>query len=156
MQVCPAFFLTNIRTSWHVHVMFVRTKRSDRNGVAYEYLQIVRSYREGGKVRQQVVASLGRKEALLASGELDGLLRSLGNFSDKLRVVEAVRTIGDLGTRDSAFVILLSGYLTTAAATQVGLGYTVLAYWFVGFIGLPVVTREVIVYVKTSNTQTPV
>jgi Transposase DDE domain len=74
--------------------MFVRTKRSDRKDVSYEYLQIVRSYREGGKVRQQVVASLGRKEALLASGELDGLLRSLAKYSEKLRVVEAVRTSG--------------------------------------------------------------
>jgi len=74
--------------------MFVRTKRSDRNGSSYEYLQIVRSYREGGKVRQQVVASLGRKEILVASGELDGLLQSLGRYSEKLRVVEAVRTSG--------------------------------------------------------------
>jgi hypothetical protein len=74
--------------------MFVRTKRSDRKDASYEYLQIVRSYREGGKVRQQVVASLGRKEALLASGELDGLLRSLAKYSEKLRVVEAVRTSG--------------------------------------------------------------
>jgi hypothetical protein len=74
--------------------MYVRTKRSDRKGTAYEYLQIVRSYREGGKVRQQVVASLGRKETLLASGELDGLLQSLAKYSDKLRVVEAVRTSG--------------------------------------------------------------
>jgi hypothetical protein len=40
------------------------------------------------------LASLGRKEALLASGELDGLLRSLGKLSDKLRVVGAVRTSG--------------------------------------------------------------
>jgi hypothetical protein len=74
--------------------MFVRTKRSDRNGSSYEYLQIVRSYREGDKVRQQVVASLGRKETLVASGELDGLLQSLARYSEKLRVVEAVRTSG--------------------------------------------------------------
>jgi hypothetical protein len=74
--------------------MFVRTKRSDRKGTSYEYLQIVRSYRDGGKVRQQVIASLGRREALVAAGELDGLLRSLAKFSDKLRVVEAVRTSG--------------------------------------------------------------
>ena len=74
--------------------MFVRSKRSDRNGTSYEYLQIVRSYREAGKVRQQVIASLGRWETLLASGELDGLLRSLSKYSEKLRVVEAVRTSG--------------------------------------------------------------
>lgn len=74
--------------------MFIRCKRSVRNGSSYEYLQIVRSYREGGKVRQQVIASLGRREGLVASGELDGLLRSLAKFSDHLRVVEAVRTSG--------------------------------------------------------------
>ena len=74
--------------------MFVRNKRSVRRGDSYEYLQIVRSYREGGKVRQQVIATLGRRDQLVASGELDGLLRSLAKFSDNLRVVEAVRTSG--------------------------------------------------------------
>ena len=61
--------------------MFVRSKSSVRNGAAYEYLQIVRSYREGGKVRQQVIASLGRRDRLIASGKLDGLLRSLAKFT---------------------------------------------------------------------------
>ncbi len=74
--------------------MFVRAKRSVQNGVPYEYLQVVRSYREGPKVRQQVLATLGRRDALTATGELDGLLRSLGRFSEKLRVVEAVRADG--------------------------------------------------------------
>ena len=74
--------------------MFVRSKSSVHNGASYEYLQIVRSYREKGKVRQQVIASLGRRDRLIASGELDGLLRSLAKFSDNLRVVEAVRTSG--------------------------------------------------------------
>jgi len=50
--------------------MFVRAKRSGKNGKSYEYLQIVRSYREAGKVRQQVVATLGRRDQLAASGEL--------------------------------------------------------------------------------------
>ena len=71
--------------------MFVRSKSSVHKGAAYEYLQIVRSYREGGRVRQQVIASLGRRDRLIASGELNGLLRSLAKFSDNLRVVEAVR-----------------------------------------------------------------
>jgi hypothetical protein len=71
--------------------MFVRCKRSVGRGGEYEYLQIVRSYREGGKVRQQIIGTLGRRDKLLASGELDGLLRSLARFSDNLRVVEAVR-----------------------------------------------------------------
>jgi len=80
--------------------MFVRTKRSVQNGVTYEYLQIVRSYRDGAKVRQQVLATLGAREALTASGELDGLLQSLSRFSQKLCVVEAVRA-GGLRARTS-------------------------------------------------------
>ena len=74
--------------------MFVRTKSSVQNGVRYEYLQIVRSRREGRRVRQQVVGTLGRRDVLVASGELDGLLRSLSKFSKRLRVVEKVRTEG--------------------------------------------------------------
>ena len=74
--------------------MFVRCKRSVGRGGEYEYLQIVRSYREGGKVRQQIIGTLGRRDKLLASGELDGLLKSLAGFSEKLKVVEAVRESG--------------------------------------------------------------
>ncbi len=70
--------------------MFVRTKRSG----SHEYLQIVRSYREGRRVRQQVIGTLGRRDQLVASGELDELLGSLGRFSERLRVVEQVRTSG--------------------------------------------------------------
>jgi hypothetical protein len=74
--------------------MFVRCKRSVGRGGEYEYLQIVRSYREAGKVRQQIIGTLGRRDKLLASGELDGLLKSLAGFSEKLKVVEAVRESG--------------------------------------------------------------
>jgi hypothetical protein len=77
--------------------MFVRTKRSVHNGRAYAYLQIVRSYRDGSKVRQQVVGTLGRRAELVATGELDGLLRSLARHSQALRVVE--RTRNDLHAR---------------------------------------------------------
>jgi hypothetical protein len=72
--------------------MFVRVKRSARNGRTYEYLQIVRSVRQGKAVRQQVLGTLGWRDELLASGELDKLLVSLGAFSEKLAVVERVRT----------------------------------------------------------------
>ena len=77
--------------AWRV---FIRVKRRAHGDRAYEYLQIVRSVREGDTVRQQVIANLGRREQLVASGELDGLLRSLARFSEKLRVVEAARTTG--------------------------------------------------------------
>jgi hypothetical protein len=71
--------------------MFVRRKSSVQNGISYEYLQIIRSYREGGKVRQQVIGSLGRRDRLIASGELDGQLRRLAKFSDN----QPLRLSGD-------------------------------------------------------------
>jgi hypothetical protein len=74
--------------------MFTRVKRSVHSGRTYEYLQIVESYREGHKVRQRVLATLGRADDLVASGQIDGLLKSLSRFGQRLRVVEAVRTSG--------------------------------------------------------------
>jgi len=57
--------------------MFARIKRVG----AYAYLQLVRTERREGRPRQRVLATLGRVEALQASGELDGLLRSLSEYS---------------------------------------------------------------------------
>ncbi len=74
--------------------MFVRVKRNGTGANSAEYLQIVESLREDGRVRQRVVASLGRRDALVESGVLDGLVTSLAKFSEKLRVVEKVRTAG--------------------------------------------------------------
>lgn len=74
--------------------MFVRAKRSAYGDATYEYLQIVESYREGTRVRQRVVATLGRRDRLVADGQLDALLQSLARFSDRLRVVQKVRTEG--------------------------------------------------------------
>jgi hypothetical protein len=72
--------------------VFVRLKRSVQDGKAYEYLQLVRSFRVDGKPRQEVLLSLGRREELVASGQLDDLVVSLARFSERLRVVEKVRT----------------------------------------------------------------
>ncbi len=74
--------------------MFLRVKRSVQGGQTYEYLQIVESYREAGHVRQRVRATLGRRDQLVASGAVDGLLTSLAKFSQRLRVVERIRTAG--------------------------------------------------------------
>lgn len=74
--------------------MFVRIKRSVQNGKTYEYLQIVESFRKAGKPRQRALATLGRRDRVLAIGTLDGLLQSLAKFSERWRVVEAVRTEG--------------------------------------------------------------
>ncbi len=67
--------------------MFIREKTVQGR----TYLQVVENYREGAKVRQRVIATLGRKEELIASGQIEGVLRSLSRFSDKVRVTEDFR-----------------------------------------------------------------
>jgi hypothetical protein len=67
--------------------MFVRTKKTR----GYTYLQIVESRRDGQQVRQRVLATLGRLDALQSSGQLDDLARSLLKFSSNLAVIDAHR-----------------------------------------------------------------
>jgi len=71
--------------------VFVRVKRSGQGPHTREYLQIVESRRDGRRVRQHVIATLGRRDQLVADGTLDHLLQSLARFSERLRVVERVR-----------------------------------------------------------------
>jgi hypothetical protein len=68
--------------------MFVRTKPSG----AHKYLQVVESFREGRKVRQRVVATLGRLDRLQAEGNIDGIVKSLSRFALKVRLVEGHRS----------------------------------------------------------------
>ena len=72
--------------------MFLRRKRSAQKSGEYEYLQIVESVRDGDKVRQKVIGTLGRTDKILASGKLDALLKSIATFSEHLKVVEASRS----------------------------------------------------------------
>jgi transposase len=66
--------------------MYFRTKRSG----GFDYLQLVESHRVDGKPRQSVVATLGRLDALKASGELDRLLRSGARFTESAMLLSAV------------------------------------------------------------------
>jgi hypothetical protein len=69
--------------------MFIRTKTFHRHdGSRREYLQIVKTCREHGKVRQKVVCTLGRVEELQHGG-VDTLIEGLAKYSEKLTVVEA-------------------------------------------------------------------
>ena len=63
--------------------MFFRTKKV-RN---YEYLQIVESYRENGKMRQRVMLTLGSYQHWKDSGKLDSLLASGARLSEKLALI---------------------------------------------------------------------
>jgi len=65
--------------------VFIRTQS---NG-SRTYLLIVDNQRVDGKVKQRVLHRLGRLDELLASGQLDSLLQSLGRFSEKLAVLGA-------------------------------------------------------------------
>ena len=63
--------------------MFTRTKTfTNKDGSKRTYLQLVETRRDGGKVRQKVVANLGRLEDL-QDGQLDRLIESLSRFSTK-------------------------------------------------------------------------
>lgn len=53
--------------------MYLRIKRVPRGERSYEYLQLVEGARREGKVRQRVVATLGRLDELKRSGQLDRL-----------------------------------------------------------------------------------
>jgi hypothetical protein len=68
-----------------------RIKTIARDGRRYKYLQIVRSVRDGARVRQELVASLGRRDLLVATGQLDQLLQALARFSTRLEVIEAAK-----------------------------------------------------------------
>src|SRR5512145_40840 len=71
--------------------MFIRVKSVAHEGRSYEYLQIVRSVRDGDRVRQELVASLGRRDLLVATGKLDNLLQAVVRFSTRLKLVEAAK-----------------------------------------------------------------
>ena len=66
--------------------MFVREKTV--NG--YTYLYLVENVRENGRTKQNIIRNLGRKEAVLASGDLDRLLASIGRFSERAMVLNAI------------------------------------------------------------------
>jgi hypothetical protein len=65
--------------------MYFRKKVSGRR----VYLQIAESRRVDGQVRQRVVATIGRLDALQASGQLERLVRSGARFATRAMVVTA-------------------------------------------------------------------
>src|SRR6476469_4345920 len=65
--------------------MYFRRKTS----AGRAYLQIVESCRDGDRVRQQVIATLGRFDELQASGQLERLVRSGARFAAQAMVLSA-------------------------------------------------------------------
>lgn len=63
--------------------MFARIKKSGKN----EYLQIVENHREGSRVAQRVIATLGRLDEFKDGIDIQTLARSLARFSEKTLMV---------------------------------------------------------------------
>jgi len=59
--------------------MFARVKKSGK----YQYLQLVENRKEHGKVKQRVIATIGRMDQLQDKGRIETLIRSLSRFSEK-------------------------------------------------------------------------
>src|SRR5271157_5810480 len=70
-----------------MHPVFVRIKNSH----GYKYLQIVENKREGNKVKQRVLTTLGQFDALTESGKIDDLTRSLAKFASTRTIIDAHR-----------------------------------------------------------------
>lgn len=67
--------------------MFVRIKPSGPR----KYVQIVENFREGSKVKQRVIANLGRLDILQQTGQLDQIIAGLANLSEHYAVITANR-----------------------------------------------------------------
>src|SRR5918992_6373132 len=75
--------------------MFVKETTVRRGSREYTYVQMVEGYRdERGRVRHRVVANLGRKDALKASGQLNALAGSFARLDPPL--VGVRRDVGPL------------------------------------------------------------
>lgn len=74
--------------------MFVREKTfKNKDGSTRTYLQLVENIREGNRVRQRVIANLGRLEQLRESGQLDHLVEGLGRYTQHRLVKEKASKI---------------------------------------------------------------
>ena len=63
--------------------MFARVKKSGN----HQYLQIVENRKEKGKVKQRVIATVGRLDQLQANGRVETLIRSLSRFSEQTLMI---------------------------------------------------------------------
>jgi len=66
--------------------MYLREKQI--NG--YRYLYLVESVREGGRTKQRIIKNLGRKEVVLANGDLERLAASVARHAEHALVLSAL------------------------------------------------------------------
>jgi hypothetical protein len=63
--------------------MFARVKKSGK----YQYLQIVENRKEKGKVKQRVIATIGRMDRLQDKDRVQTLIHSLSRFSEQAMMI---------------------------------------------------------------------
>ena len=63
--------------------MYLREKQI--NG--YRYLYLVESVREDGRTKQRIIKNLGRKEVVLANGDLERLAASVARHAEHALVL---------------------------------------------------------------------
>jgi len=68
--------------------MFARVKKSGK----YQYLQIVENHKEGKKVVQRVISTIGRLDRLQAKGRVETLIRSLSKYSEKVLLILSAKS----------------------------------------------------------------
>jgi hypothetical protein len=74
--------------------MYVRAvKHSNKDGSYREYLQLVESYRENGRVRQKVLANLGRLGSQITEKKVDQVMESLEKYADKVALINVLKDL---------------------------------------------------------------
>src|SRR5271169_675488 len=68
--------------------MFARDKRIG----PYSYVYLVENVREEGRTKQRIIANLGRKEVVVARGDLDRLARSVARLAQRSMVLSVVES----------------------------------------------------------------
>jgi transposase len=105
-------------------VVYVKTSTTRRGERTYRYLSLVEAYREGGKVRHEVVARLGEADELRRTGQLDRIIAALrahaeGTWvrAEELQAEEEPGSLGDVAVVAAYFSRLgLSAHFQAAGA----------------------------------------
>ena len=58
--------------------MYIRElKQKNKDGTIRTYLQIIESYRKNGKVKQRIVANLGRKDSEITEKKIEQVMKKI-------------------------------------------------------------------------------
>lgn len=64
-----------------------------KNKEGHTYLKIVRSYRDNGKVKQEVLFTLGRLDMLLSTGQLEAIVSAMSRYCAKQSLIDLAQDV---------------------------------------------------------------